>query len=83
MEQYHAWSWVVGSLEDEVMTHTISRWLGCGFLLLEKNLGAKPHVRPHPKNTRKQYHILVIRGMKTLAVRKDFDRCFMGFQVLI
>ena len=23
---------------------------------------SKPHVRPHPKNTPKQYHILVTRG---------------------
>ena len=49
-----------------------------------KHVGAKPHVRPHPKNTPKQYRILVIRGgMKTLAVRRDFDCCFMGFGVLI
>ena len=48
------------------------------------NVGAKPHVRPHPKNTPKQYRILVIRGgMKTLAVRRDFDCCFVGFRVLI
>ena len=34
--------------------------------------------------TPKQYRILVIRGgMKTLAVRRDFDCCFLGFRVLI
>ena len=43
---------------------------------------------PTPKeHTRKQYcilSILVIRGgMKTLAVRRDFDCCFVGFRVLI
>ena len=49
-----------------------------------EHVGAKPHVRPHPKNTPKQYRILVIRGgMKTLAVRRDFDCCFVGFRVLI
>ena len=51
--------------------------------LLFEHVGAKPHVRPHPKNTPKQYRILVIRGgMKTLAVRRDFDCCFVGFRVL-
>ena len=40
----------------------------------KRHVGAKPHVRPHPKNTPKQYRILVIRGgMKTLAVRRDLD----------
>ena len=49
------------------------------------HVGAKPHVHPHPKNTQTQYRILVIRGaMKTLAVRRDFDWCFVdsGFRVL-
>ena len=47
-----------------------------------KDVGTKPHVRPHPKNTPKQYRILVIRGgMKTLAVRRDFDCCFVGFRI--
>ena len=37
---------------------------------------------PAPKNTPKQYRILVIRGgMKTLAVRRDFDCCFVGSRV--
>ena len=37
-------------------------------------VGAKPHVRPHPKNTPKQYHICVIKGLiKTLAIRSDFN----------
>ena len=49
-----------------------------------EHVGAKPHVRPHPKNTLKQYRIRVIGGgMKTLAVRRDFDCCFVGFRVLI
>ena len=51
-----------------------------------EHVGAKPHVRPHPKNTLKQYQyrIRVIGGgMKTLAVRRDFDCCFVGFRVLI
>ena len=53
-------------------------------ILLIEHVGAKPHVRPHPKTTPKQYRILVIRGgMKTLAVRRDFDCCFVGFRVLI
>ena len=48
------------------------------------HVGAKPHVHPHPKNTQTQYRILVIRGaMKTLAVRRDFDWCFVGFRVLL
>ena len=48
------------------------------------HVGAKPHVRPHRKNTLKQYCIRVIGGgMKTLAVRRDFDCCFVGFRVLI
>ena len=47
------------------------------------HVGAKPHVRPQPKNTPKQYRIFVIRGgMKTLAVGRDFDCCFVGFRVL-
>ena len=34
----------------------------------------KPHVRPHPNKTTKQYHILATRGwMKTLAICSDFD----------
>ena len=54
------------------------------YKIIYKHVGAKPHVRPHPKNTPKQYRILVIRGgMKTLAVRRDFDCCFVGFRVLI
>ena len=44
----------------------------------------KPHVRPHPNNAPKQYHILVTRGwMNTLAIRSDFDFKFSGFRVLI
>ena len=47
-----------------------------------KHVDAKPHVRPHPKDTAKQYRILVIRGgMKTLAARRDFDCCYVGFRV--
>ena len=34
--------------------------------------------------TPKHYRILVIRGgMKTMAVRRDFDCCFLGFRVLV
>ena len=51
--------------------------------MTNKHVGTNPHVRPHPKNTPKQSHILVIKGgMKTLALRRDFDCCLLGFRVL-
>ena len=55
-----------------------------GFIMSVKHVGAKPHVRPHPTNTPKECRILVIRGeMKTLAIRRDFHCCFLGFRVSI
>ena len=49
-----------------------------------EHVPSKPHVRPHPNSTPKQYHILVTRGwMKTLAIRSDFDFRSSGFTVFI
>ena len=45
---------------------------------------AKPSGRPNGKNTHKQYRILVIRrGMKPLAVCREFECGFVGVNVLI
>lgn len=45
---------------------------------------SKPRVRPDSNNTSKQYDILITRGgMKTLAIRSDFDFKFSRFRVLI
>ena len=65
-----------------VLNKGVSIYIYTHMYVSKRHVGAKPHVHPHPKNTPKWYHILVIREwMKSVAVRSDFDFRFLGFRV--
>ena len=65
-----------------VLNKGVSIYIYTHMYVSKRHVGAKPHVHPHPKNTPKWYHILVIREwMKSVAVRSDFDLRFLGFRV--